>query len=246
MIVGIDNLIQVVEDTKIENWEVRSSLNDTNSIQMRTNEQSQTHAEKIKLLRDVMSNNYGKFYLIGYKTQEQLKGRMTIEFMIKQEIDSPSRAISGIVAPQNPPSMEGYMKESEVAKTVENAQLKCQLKDLESKVSTLEKEKNELQSPMNDFFRNLSPIVGAIATNLLKGKSPVAIGELSSVESQPQQDSEGELQCASQEEYDALQNALERWQKIDEDCFLLICKIADLAENDPSTYNMAKTMLMSK
>lgn len=246
MIVGIDNLIQVVEDNKIENWEVRSSLNDTNSIQMRTNEQSQTQAEKIKLLRDVMSNNYGKFYLIGYKTPEQLKGRITIEFMIKQEIDSPSRAVSGVVAPLTPPSMDGYMKESEVTKTVENAQLKYQLKDLESKVATLEKEKKELQSPMNDFFRNLSPIVGAIATNLLKGKSPVAIGELSSGESQQQQESEGELQCASQEEYDALQNALERWQKIDGDCFLLICKIADLAENDPSTYNMAKTMLMSK
>lgn len=245
MIVGIDNLIQVVEDNKIENWEVRSSLNDTNSIQMRTNEQSQTSAEKIKLLRDVMSNNYGKFYLIGYKTPEQLKGRITIEFMIKQDVES-SRSIAGAPVQTAPPSMEGYMKESEVTKTVENAQLKYQLKDLESKVSELEKEKKELQSPMNDFFRNLSPIVGAIATNLLKGKSPVAIGELSSGESQPQQESEGELQCASQEEYDALQNALERWQKIDGDCFLLICKIADLAENDPSTYNMAKTMLMSK
>lgn len=246
MIVGIDDLIQVVEDNGIENWEVRSSLNDTNSIQMRTHEQSQTQAEKIKLLRDVMSHNYGKFYLIGYKTPEQLKGRNTIEFMIKQDVESSQRAIAGAPVQTAPPSMEGYMKESEVTKTVENAQLKYQLKDLESKVASLEKEKKELQSPMNDFFRNLSPIVGAIATNLLKGKSPVAIGELSSGESQPQQESEGELQCASQEEYDALQNALERWQKIDGDCFLLICKIADLAENDPSTYNMAKTMLMSK
>ena len=245
MIVGIDNLIQVVEDNKIENWEVRSSLNDTNSIQMRTNEQSQTQAEKIKLLRDVMSNNYGKFYLIGYKTPEQLKGRITIEFMIKQDVESSQRAIAGAPVQTAPPSMEGYMKESEVTKTVENAQLKYQLKDLESKVSALEKEKKELQSPMNDFFRNLSPIVGAIATNLLQGKSPVAIGELSSEESQ-QQPTTGDLQCESQEEYDALQNALERWQKIDGDCFLLICKIADLAENDPSTYNMAKTMLMSK
>lgn len=244
MIVGIDNLIQVVEDNKIENWEVRSSLNDTNSIQMRTNEQAQTQAEKIKLLRDVMSNNFGKFYLIGYKTPEQLKGRITIEFMIKQDVES-SRSIAGAPVQTAPPSMEGYMKESEVTKTVENAQLKYQLKDLESKVSELEKEKKELQSPMNDFFRNLSPIVGAIATNLLKGKSPVAIGELSSEESQPQQ-TEGNLQCESQEEYDALQNALERWQKVDGDCFLLICKIADLAENDPSTYNMAKTMLMNK
>ena len=245
MIVGIDNLIQVVEDNKIENWEVRSSLNDTNSIQMRTNEQSQTQAEKIKLLRDVMSNNYGKFYLIGYKTPEQLKGRITIEFMIKQDVESSQRAIAGAPVQTAPPSMEGYMKESEVTKTVENAQLKYQLKDLESKVSALEKEKKELQSPMNDFFRNLSPIVGAIATNLVRGKSPVAIGELSSEESQ-QQPTTGDLQCESQEEYDALQNALERWQKIDGDCFLLICKIADLAENDPSTYNMAKTMLMSK
>lgn len=244
MIVGIDNLIQVVEDNKIENWEVRSSLNDTNSIQMRTNEQSQTQAEKVKLLRDVMSNNYGKFYLIGYKTPEQLKGRITIEFMIKQDVES-SRSIAGAPVQTAPPSMEGYMKESEVTKTVENAQLKYQLKDLESKVSELEKEKKELQSPMNDFFRNLSPIVGAIATNLLKGKSPVAIGELSSEESHPQQ-TEGTLQCESQEEYDALQNALERWQKVDGDCFLLICKIADLAENDPSTYNMAKTMLINK
>lgn len=244
MIVGIDNLIQVVEDNKIENWEVRSSLNDTNSIQMRTSEQSQTQAEKVKLLRDVMSNNYGKFYLIGYKTPEQLKGRITIEFMIKQDVES-SRSIAGAPVQTAPPSMEGYMKESEVTKTVENAQLKYQLKDLESKVSELEKEKKELQSPMNDFFRNLSPIVGAIATNLLKGKSPVAIGELSSEESHPQQ-TEGNLQCESQEEYDALQNALERWQKVDGDCFLLICKIADLAENDPSTYNMAKTMLMNK
>lgn len=245
MIVGIDNLIQVVEDNKIENWEVRSSLNDTNSIQMRTNEQSQTQAEKIKLLRDVMSNNYGKFYLIGYKTPEQLKGRITLEFMIKQDVESSQRSIAGAPVQTAPTSMEGYMKESEVTKTVENAQLKYQLKDLESKVSALEKEKKELQSPMNDFFRNLSPIVGAIATNLLKGKSPVAIGELSSEESQPQPTT-GDLQCESQEEYDALQNALERWQKIDGDCFLLICKIADLAENDPSTYNMAKTMLMSK
>lgn len=244
MIVGIDNLIQVVEDNKIENWEVRSSLNDTNSIQMRTNEQAQTQPEKIKLLRDVMSNNFGKFYLIGYKTPEQLKGRITIEFMIKQDVES-SRSIAGAPVQTAPPSMEGYMKESEVTKTVENAQLKYQLKDLESKVSELEKEKKELQSPMNDFFRNLSPIVGAIATNLLKGKSPVAIGELSSEESQPQQTT-GDLQCESQEEYDALQNALERWQKVDGDCFLLICKIADLAENDPSTYNMAKTMLMNK
>lgn len=239
MVVGIDELIKCVQENRLKNWEVRTQVGESNTTQMRTFE-NQTADEKIELLRSVMSNNYGKFHLIGYDTPSQAKGRIDIEFLIRQEGtgDLPAqRAIAGV-----PQDIAGYRKESEVQQMIENIKLQNEINGLKTKLDTIEKEKKELESPMNDFVRNLAPIVGAVATNLLKGKAPTAIGELGA-------EGEGEEhdQTTEEEELnDSINEALSRWSAVDRDCFTLLGKIADLAENDPQTYNMAKTMLMSR
>lgn len=252
MIVGLDKLIQIVQDNKIKNFEVRTSVSDSNSTQLRTNDQMAPD-EKINLLRTVMENNYGTFHLIGYETAEKtLKGRYDITFNIRQDQEggmlSGQRAISGMTG-----APDGYITQSEVAKMLENAELKFQVSGLKTEMESLRKEKKELETPINEFMRNLAPIAGAIAQNFMKQNAvPSAIGELSSeVNTGADMNDSGvieeNLSSNEEEELNSMLNeALSRWHAVDSDCFVLIQKIANLAENDPSTYNMAKTMLMSK
>lgn len=240
MVIGIDELIKVIQETRIKNWEVRTQTGESNTTQMRTFD-NQSQDEKLELTRSVMSNNYGKFHLIGYDSPTQAKGRMDIEFMIRQDSSdvAPSqRAIVGSL-----PSMEGYTKDSEVSKMIENVQLRYELNGVKSELDSLKKEKKELESPVNEFMRNLAPIVGAVATNLLQGKAtPTAIGELGTEHTQPSQQENPDDEALEAE----VNEAIRRWHEVDSDCLTLICKIADLAETDPQTYNMAKTMLMSR
>lgn len=241
MIVGIEELIKVIRENRLQNWEVRTQTGESNTTQMRTFA-NQTDEEKINHLRSVMENNYGRFHLIGYETPSQAKGRFDFEFMIRQDVGNElqgQRAVAGVA-----PSMDGYMKQSEVDKMIENVQMRYELNGLKSEIDTLRKEKKELESPMNEFVRNLAPIVGAVATNLLKGKAPTAIGELATEGQEQIHDAENSTQ--EEELNEAVNNALQRWSAVDGDCFLLICKIADMAETDPNTYNMAKTMLMNR
>lgn len=249
MIVGLDKLIQIVQDNKIKNFEVRTNVSDTNSTQLRTND-TMTPDEKINLLRSVMENNYGTFHLIGYDTLEKtLKGRYDITFNIRQGDDNGGilagqRAIAGIGG-----APEGYIQKSEVEQMLANAELRYQISGLKTEMESLKKEKKELESPINEFMRNLAPIAGAIAQNFMKGQAPSAIGELSSEgqDSSVMSETSDDSAPSEEESLNAMLNeALTRWHAVDSDCFILIKKIADLAENDPSTYNMAKTMLMSK
>lgn len=248
MIVGLEKLIQVVNDNKIKNFEVRTNVADSNSTQLRTND-TMTPDDKINLLRSVMENNYGTFHLIGYESAEKnLKGRYDITFTIRQDDNSQrSQYIAGIgVAP------EGYMSRAEAQQMLDNAKLEFQISGLKSEMEALKKEKKELETPVNEFMRNLAPIAGAIANNLVAGKAmPSAIGELSAVKhEEPQEEVPSESSEIgneqAQEINDMLNEALTRWHSVDSDCFVLIRKIADLAENDPSTYGMAKNMLMSR
>lgn len=249
MIVGLENLIKTVQDCKIKNFEVRTNATDSNSTQLRTND-TMTPDEKINLLRSVMGNNYGTFHLIGYESAEKtLKGRYDITFTIRQDQEggmAGQRAVSGIgfTAP------EGYLQKSEVEQMIKNVTLEYQISGLKEQMESLKKEKKELETPINEFMRNLAPIAGAIAQNFMKGQAqPSAIGELSScgdTSSKEEEEANQQSQTEDQELNDMLNEALSRWHEVDSDCFVLIQKIADLAENDPSTYNMAKTMLMSK
>lgn len=234
MIVGIDQLIEAVEQNDIKNFEVRSSQGDSNTTQLRTSD-DQTHDQKINLLRSVMSNNYGKFYLIGYDSQTQNKGRIAIEFLIREDVKSPSYApsVAGMVAP------EGYVSKSEVQQMIDNVKLSNQVSNLEKDLADLKKEKKELEAPVNEFFRNLAPIASALVAGFMKKGAvapvPASIGEMDADEEM----NADEVVVMQQR----VQDLLQRWLQNDRDAIDLIEKIVNLCETNRVNYDMAKGML---
>lgn len=236
MIVGIDQLIEAVEQDGIKNFEVRSSQGDSNTTQLRTSD-DQTHDQKINLLRSVMANNYGKFYLIGYDSQTQNKGRISLEFLIREEVKSPSYApsVAGMVAP------EGYVSKSEVQQMIDNVKLSNQVSNLEKDLADLKKEKKELEAPVNEFFRNLAPIASALVAGFMKKGAvapaavPASIGEMDADEEM----NADEVVVMQQR----LQDLLQRWLQNDRDAIDLIEKIVNLCETNRGTYDIAKGML---
>lgn len=236
MIVGIDQLIEVVEQNGIKNFEVRSSQGDSNTTQLRTSDE-QTPDQKINLLRSVMANNYGKFYLIGYDSQTQNKGRIALEFLIREDVKSPSYApsVAGIGAP------EGYVSKSEVQQMIDNVKLSNQVSNLEKDLADLKKEKKELETPVNEFFRNLAPIASALVAGFMKKGAvapaavPASIGEMDADEAMDAD----EVVVMQQR----LQDLLQRWLQNDRDAIDLIEKIVNLCETNRGTYDMAKGML---
>lgn len=240
MVVGIEELIKIVQQNDIKNFEVRSTLSDSNSTQLRTDEK-QTPQEKINLLRAVMSNNYGRFHLLGYDTQSQAKGRMDIEFMIREEAaHEPARQ-----EPQRPQMSavpEGYISKTEVEQMLENVTLKNELSGLKSQVEDLKKEKKELETPVNEFFKNLAPIASVLAQGLISKHVPAmaqaaTIGE---VGADPEQEQAINEKIIEQNKIDDL---LDRWETEDPEALEMLKKIVELCENNRAMYDTAKNML---
>lgn len=235
MIVGIEDLIDAVKKSGCKNFEVRASQSDSNTTQLRTND-DMTDAEKINLLRNVMEHNYGRFYLIGYESTTQNKGRFSYEFMIREDKPqigyAPAQQVNGVP--------DGYISKSEVQQMLENVKMENKLGNLEKEISDLKKEKKELETPVNEFFRNLAPIASALVAGFMKKGAvpqavPASIGEMDADE-----DMDADEVVAMQQR---LQGLLQRWITNDRDAIDLIEKIVNLCETNRATYDMAKGML---
>lgn len=237
MIVGIEELINVVQQNHIKNFEVRKDASDSNSTQLRTDD-NMTDGQKIELLRNVMQNNYGRFCLLGYEQQSQTKYRHCIEFMIKEQAAQPTvnfPQMNGIVP-------EGYVSKAQVEEMLRNKDLENKLANMENQISELKKEKKELETPVNEFFRSLAPIASTVVSGLVQKQAPTAaVAGLDLPEDTTPEEVDENIQVAHH-----VEQLMQRWLAADPQAIEMLEKLVVLCETDRGTYDMAKNMLISK
>ena len=239
MIVGIEELINVVQQNRIKNFEVRKDASDSNSTQLRTDD-NMTDGQKIELLRNVMQNNYGRFCLLGYEQQSQTKYRHCIEFMIKEQAAQPSVNFPQMNGVGMVP--DGYMSQREVQQMIDNVKLSNQIASLEKDISELKKEKKELETPVNEFFRSLAPIASTVVSGLVQKQAPTAaVAGLDLPEDTTPEEVDENIQVAHH-----VEQLMQRWLEADPQAIEMLEKLVVLCETDRGTYDMAKNMLISK
>lgn len=239
MIVGIEELINVVQQNRINNFEVRKDASDSNSTQLRTDD-NMTDMQKIELLRNVMQNNYGRFCLLGYEQQSQTKYRHCIEFMIKEQAAQPSvnfPQMNGVgIVP------DGYVSKAQVEEMLRNKDLENKLANMENQISELKKEKKELETPVNEFFRSLAPIASTVVSGLVQKQAPTAaVAGLDLPEDTTTEEVDENIQVAHH-----VEQLMQRWLEADPQAIEMLEKLVVLCETDRGTYDMAKNMLISK
>lgn len=236
MIVGIEELIGIVRQLNLQNFEVRKDANDSNSTQLRTDGEKMTQDDKINLLRNVMQNNYGRFYLIGYETTSQTKYRHCLEFMIK-EAGTTQQMAPQLTGFNGVP--DGYMTRSEVETLLAKKDMENKVYNMEKEIAELKKEKKDLETPVNEFFRNLAPIASTVVSGLVHKQAPTAaVAGLDLPEDTTPDDVDENMKVAQH-----VEDLMQRWITADPQAIELFEKLVVLCETNRATYDMAKDML---
>ena len=196
-----------------------------------------TDGQKIELLRNVMQNNYGRFCLLGYEQQSQTKYRHCIEFMIKEQAAQPTvnfPQMNGVgIVP------EGYVSKAQVEEMLRNKDLENKLANMESQISELKKEKKELETPVNEFFRSLAPIASTVVSGLVQKQAPTAaVAGLDLPEETTPEEVGQNIEIAHH-----VESLMGRWIAADGQAIELLEKLVVLCETNRATYDMAKDML---
>ncbi len=125
-----------------------------------------------------------------------------------------------------------------VNKAMEDYKRALKIEQLEARVKELEAINKELELEMDSFdkriYNRVSPFIGALYKGL--GIDPGLSQEAIS----------GQSEQTVEEIEKRLEAAFEKWEKHEKDTVTLLEKIAQLAETDTSTYNVARNMLMSQ
>jgi hypothetical protein len=114
-------------------------------------------------------------------------------------------------------------------------------------IERLRAENAELQAEVNDKMMRILGRIEPYLGDIISGFFPQAKPSVGSQRQLPVNNNNNTQEMhATPEEQSRLENAIENWSASDPDFIKLTEKIAQLAKSDPSTYNMAKNMLLNK
>lgn len=231
MVKGRNNVIEwlTLNDTRF--WKLRNYR--TKDIIGTSPEGDTTLQASIDVLNkylDAVGN--GEYSIEAWESEGQKKERKNISFVIGDPL--PVQGISGL------PVNAGLSVQEEIKKAIEQYEKDQEIKNLKLKIETLEAQKKELEGELNSaelrIGSKLSPYIGVIMESLGFEKVAEAAAVAGGGDSENATENEKRLNAA-----------FESWVETDPgDIVSLVEKIAKLAKDDPGTYQMAKTMLMSK
>lgn len=234
MIVGKENILKFIRDSKTPYWKIRRA--GTTEIIAESDDSSSLSVED-SLIRfqnylDLLSS--GNYSLETWETAGQKKERLKVAF----QLTGNAPAMSGANPPVNFPTVPAIDVQAEIQRALAEERQK-------NRIETLEKEKAALEAKC----RELQNIIDSSETRIKNRLEPF-IPQLMGVIFPDVQLAQSQIGTANNKNLDdeqvRLENAFEKWQKYESDPITMVEKIAKLSETDAGTYQMARGILMSK
>lgn len=242
-----ENIIKIIRENAIENWTVKSSKSDSNSVVFKTNDAGMEN--NIERMNKIMMLYKGDYFVFqGKDNSASGRGNYLYEFSNnnKEENLNVNRQI---------PYVSGISPE-DVQKQIDLAVAKVKMEFREEDLLRREK---ELKEERKAFIEEKESVVGIAISKLgavlpkifpkvaVAGidDNPIKATQLTNNE-QPITEEDDRIKSVNEVSEDVtvkVENLMNRWLAVDEDCVALLEKIVCLAESGDSKYTMAKTLI---
>lgn len=233
MIVGKENIIKFIRDSKTPYWKIRRG--GTTEIIAESEESPSLSVEdsliRFQIYIDLLSS--GNYSLEAWETAGQKKERLKVAF----QLTGNGSAISGPNPPVNTHTVSAIDVQAEIKRALSEERQKNRIETLEKEKQALEAKCRELQSIIDSsetrIKNRIEPFIPHLMGIIFPGADTVNTSQIA-----------GEKN--TNDAQIRLENAFEKWQKYESDPITIVEKIAKLSETDSGTYQMARGILMSK
>lgn len=130
------------------------------------------------------------------------------------------------------PGIGALSVEQEVARQISELELKRENEELKKLNQELEA---EISGTQHSLIKRTEPYIVPLLKYYFPGVVPETESQISGID-----------QAKIEDAQERLENAFARWYKYEKDPVVIVERIAELAEKDPATYNMAKNLLFNK
>jgi hypothetical protein len=232
-----------------KDFEVRRDIKDCNTLVSKSVPSDDLDTKINAFVRD-MQGVTGRAWLMCYDEDSQTKKKFSIEFDLTDYGANGQPSVAALTQNQ-----QGDMISRETVEIMlqkERMQNKIDL--MQHDLEQLKEANRRLESPSREFFNKIAPIAPALVQGLVNRFAPApavaqvgVIDTVTPTQQAAQADSTEESNLPEldipDDEFARLSAYLAKWKQYDADFVAVIGKVADLAGDNPSMYNQAKSML---
>ena len=176
----------------------------------------------------------GTYFIEAWNSKGQTKMRQKDTFVIGSTDNNVLQNSFIAALPQPTQNID-----EAIAVAMEKYKTQLDLEQKAKEIAELKKENKELRTELDSaqtrIMSRLSPHIGGILEGLGFKASQQAQTPISGIKEQQADEAQRRLEAA-----------FEKWAEKEPDCVLIVEKIAQMCINDPSTYAMAKGMLLNQ
>ena len=236
MLIGIENIISWAKSNDIAYWQIKSGSGEKSHLMSsatRNDGDPIALEDSINRLRQELERlGNGNYFISGWQTMGQTKGRLGIPFQITAaQFNSPAAApqVAGIG------SLTLDDIEKRITDALEKERAKVKAETLEKELAELKKENKELKSEADSAINRIVDRVGDVM-----GYMDIAPKKQPGQNNTPAPNISGTDTEAEGERIGAL---LEQWAAQDPNFAQTLQGIVSLSKNDPARYSMGKKFL---
>jgi hypothetical protein len=231
MIVGKENILKYIRDSNTPYWKIRRA--GTTDIIAESDDSSSLSVEdslvRFQNYLDLLSS--GNYFLETWETAGQKKERLKVAF----QLTGNAPAMSGANPPVNFPTIPAIDVQAEIQRALAEERQKNRIETLEKEKAALEAKCRELETELNSFghrvFNRIEGVLGPVLNEFYPKTN--LIGTAKSIEE-------------IKNEQEEFEHIIEEFCTLDPEPLLVLKQLVKLRKNEPSTYQMARNILMSK